>query len=215
MEPHTVLRKQADWHRLHFYQKSNALYLMTAVFTHRFLPPHGDRTVDQMVQAARSGKQNIVEGTADGVTSTEMELKLLNVARASIQELREDYADYLSTHGDRQWRPNHPRYDSMLRFCRRHNSAQDYQPFLNRWSDEEMANVALTLCRQTDKMMTTYLKGLEQRFVTEGGIKERMHAARTGYRDGVDRRLWELESENQALKAENERLRQQLNLPPR
>ena len=80
-----VLRKQANWEDLYFYQKSNVLYQMTFVFTKRFLT-RGDRTVDQMVQAARSGKQNIVEGSADGVTSMEMELKLLNVARSGIKE---------------------------------------------------------------------------------------------------------------------------------
>ena len=73
--------------------KTVVLYQMTVVFCRRFLPKHGDRIVDQMVQAARSSKQNIVEGLADGVTSTEMELKLLNVARASIKELKEDYLD--------------------------------------------------------------------------------------------------------------------------
>ena len=75
-----VLKRQDNWQNLFFYRKSDALYLMTRIFCERFLPKHGDRTVDQMVQAARSGKQNIVEGLADGVTSTEMELRLLNSA---------------------------------------------------------------------------------------------------------------------------------------
>ena len=90
-----VLLEGVNWKALRFYQKSEALYQMTFVFCERFLPKHGDRTVDQMVQAARSGKQNIIEGSEDGKTSTEMELKLLNVARSSIHELREDYKDYL------------------------------------------------------------------------------------------------------------------------
>ena len=68
----SVLRKQTDWKSLWFYQKTVVLYRMTYAFTRRFLPAFGDRTVDQMVQAARSGKQNIVEGSADGVTSMEM-----------------------------------------------------------------------------------------------------------------------------------------------
>ena len=76
-----VLLEGANWKALRFYQKSEALYQMTFVFCERFLPKHGDRTVDQMVQAARSGKQNIVEGSADGVTSSEMELKLLRRAK--------------------------------------------------------------------------------------------------------------------------------------
>ena len=91
--PPTVLRKQTNWENLYFYQKTVVLYDLTQIFTKQFLPKYGNRTVDQMVQAARSGKQNIVEGLADGVTSTEMELKLLNVARASIKELKEDYID--------------------------------------------------------------------------------------------------------------------------
>ena len=89
----SILKNQTKWEDLYYYRKTVVLYQMTVVFCRRFLPKHGDRTVDQMVQAARSGKQNIVEGLADGVTSTEMELKLLNVARASIKELKEDYLD--------------------------------------------------------------------------------------------------------------------------
>lgn len=81
----SVLNKQTNWKNLWFYQKTVVLYQMTYSFTKRFLPKYGDRTVDQMIQAARSGKQNIVEGPADGVTSMELELKLLNVARASIR----------------------------------------------------------------------------------------------------------------------------------
>ena len=94
----SVLKVQANWKNLWFYQKTVVLYQMTYIFTKRFLPIYGDRTVDQMVQAARSGKQNIVEGSADGVTSMELELKLLNVARASIQELLEDYEDFIISH---------------------------------------------------------------------------------------------------------------------
>lgn len=91
-----VLLEGVNWKELRFYQKSEALYQMTFVFCDRFQPKHGDRTVDQMVQAARSGKQNIIEGSEDGKTSTEMELKLLNVARSSIHELREDFKDSCS-----------------------------------------------------------------------------------------------------------------------
>ena len=73
-------------------------------------------------------------------------------------------------------------------------------------NDEEMANLLLTLCHQTDKMMCAYIEKLEQRFVTEGGIKERMYAARTGYRQQQDAYLRSLEAENQRLKAENQEL---------
>ena len=202
-----VLRKQVVWKGLFFYQKTDVLYQLTCCFCKRFLPLYGDRTVDQMVQAARSGKQNIVEGLADGVTSTEMQLKLLNVARASIQELQEDYYDRLTSHSLPLWDDKHPRYQSMLDFCRQHNLPEDYKPFFEQWSCEEMSNIGYTLCRMVDKMMMTYIEGLEAQFVTEGGIKERMHAARTGYRKEQDARLSRLETENQALRDELARLR--------
>lgn len=96
MEETPFLRRQTNWEELYFYQKANSLHQMTFAFAKRFLKK-GDRTIDQMVQAARSGKQNIVEGSADGVTSTEMELKLLNVARGSLKELKEDYEDYITS----------------------------------------------------------------------------------------------------------------------
>ena len=90
-----VLLNEIQYKDLYFYQKSEVLYALTFHFAKRFLPSKGDRTVDQMVQAARSGKQNIIEGFADGMTSTELQLKLLNVARSSLKELRADYEDYL------------------------------------------------------------------------------------------------------------------------
>ena len=197
-----VLRKQANWEDLYFYQKSVVLYQMTFVFTKRFLQ-RGDRTIDQMVQAARSGKQNIVEGSADGVTSTEMELKLLNVARSSIKELKEDYEDYIVSRRLTRWGTRHERYNAMLKFCRSHNKLEDYQPFFEKWTDEEMANIALTLCHMVDKMMTTYQKQLEEQFVTEGGIKERMTAARLGYRTNQKEEIAQLRRE---LEAANKRI---------
>lgn len=192
-KPHKVLRTGAVWRNLRFYRKSEVLYHLTFVFSERFLPQYGDRTKDQMVQAARSCKQNIVEGSEDGKTSTEMELKLLNVARSSVDELREDFKDYIAAHALPLWTDGHPRYSHMQEFTRKHNNIEDYAPFLKRWSAEEMANVGLTLCYQVDVMMNHYLKHLEAEFVTEGGIKERMHAARTGYRREQDERLRYLE----------------------
>lgn len=200
VEDHKVLKTGARWQDLRLYKKSDTLYQFTVVFCHRFLPPYGDRTVDQMVQAARSGKQNIVEGSEDGKTSTEMELKLINVARASIGELREDYKDYLVAHNLKVWDANHPRYAQMQDFTRNHNSWADYESLSQTWTDEEMANVGLTLCFQMDAMLNRYLKRLETEFVTEGGIKERMYKARTGYRQEQDQLMVALKTENGALR---------------
>lgn len=146
-----------------------------------------------MVQAARSGKQNIVEGCEDGKTSIEMELKLLNIARSSINELREDYQDFIIAHNLTRWQHGHPRFQALQDFTKNHNFLQDYAPYFHVWDIEEMANIGITLCYQVDAMMNAYLRTLEKRFVTEGGIKERMHAARTGYRQAQDERLRQLE----------------------
>ena len=205
-----VLKKAVVWKDLYFYQKSDAIYQLTVEFCRRFLPAHGDRTVDQMVQAARSGKQNIVEGSEDGQTSSEMEIKLMNVARGSLQELRADYHDYLQTHHLSLWDIDSERQRKLRDFCHSHNDYSAYAPLVARMNDEEMANLLLTLCHQTDRMMCAYIEKLEKRFVTEGGIKERMHAARTGYRQEVDARLKALEEENQRLKKENEELKKRL-----
>ena len=188
-----IFRRVPKWQDLWFYQKSEVLYQMTFVFCERFLPKYGDRTVDQMVQAARSGKQNIVEGSEDGKTSTEMELRLLNTARSSIGELRQDFEDYLKSRGLPLWTPDNERFQPMQDFTKTHNTLADYEPYFEKWSAEEMANVGLTLCYQVDAMMNKYMEGLERAFVTEGGIKERMHQARTGYRKQQEERLAELE----------------------
>lgn len=205
-----VLKKAVVWNELYFYRKSDAIYQLTVEFCKRFLPAHGDRTVDQMVQAARSGKQNIVEGSEDGQTSSEMEIKLLNVARGSLQELRLDYQDYLNTHHLPMWPADSERQQRLREFCHSHNDYRDYAPFVVKMSDEEMANLLLTLCHQTDKMMCSYIEKLEHRFVTEGGIKERMYAARTGYRQTVDAHVQALEAENQQLKTKVKALEEEL-----
>lgn len=190
----SIFRRVPKWQDLWFYQKSEVLYQMTFVFCERFLPKYGDRTVDQMVQAARSGKQNIVEGSEDGKTSTEMELRLLNAARSSIGELRQDYEDFLKSRHLPIWTPVEARFQPMQDFTKTHNTLADYERYFQKWSSEEMANVGLTLCYQVDAMMNKYMEGLERTFVTEGGIKERMHQSRTGYRQKQDEHLAELES---------------------
>ena len=205
-----ILKRQTVWENLLFYQKAKALYGITFHFAHRFLSL-GDRTIDQMIQAARSGKQNIVEGSADGMSSSEMELKLLNVARGSLKELREDYEDYLMARGLSQWNASHPRYDRLLNFCRTHNRAEDYdEALLSTLSDEKIANMAITLCHIVDKMMFSYLGTLQKRFTEEGGIRERMTAARLGYRNAQKETIAALQREIAQLKEENRQLRNQL-----
>ena len=206
----SVLKQQANWDALFFYQKSDVIYQLTFAFCDRFIHLYKDRTRDQVIQAARSCKQNIVEGLADGVTSTEMQLKLLNVARASLKETREDFEDYIKSRHLLFYRKGEERYNKMLTYCRYHNKLEDYEPFFSKWSDEEMCNCAITLCHMVDKMLMSFLAKLDREFVTEGGIKERMYKARTGYRQKQDERLKQLEEENPRLIKQILELKEQL-----
>ena len=206
----SVLKQQANWDALFFYQKSDVIYQLTFAFCDRFIHLYKDRTRDQVIQAARSCKQNIVEGLADGVTSTEMQLKLLNVARASLKETREDFEDYIKSRHLLFYRKGEDRYEKMLSYCRYHNKLEDYEPFFSKWSDEEMCNCAITLCHMVDKMLMSFLAKLDREFVTGGGIKERMYKARTGYRQKQDERLKQLEEENPRLIKQILELKEQL-----
>ena len=94
----------------------------------------------------------------------------------------------------------HPRYNRMLAFCREHNTYDHYDAYVTSLTAEELANLAITLCHITVKMITTYLQYLERRFITEGGIKERMHAARTGYRQQQDQRMQSMQRELEQLR---------------
>jgi len=205
-----IFKQVPNYRKLYFYMKADTLVLLTDIFCKRFLSQHGDRTVDQMNQAARSGKQNIVEGCEAALTSSETEIKLVNVGRSSFQELREDYEDYLKKHGLPIWDKEHPRYEKMVEFCRKNNAFEGYKDLANSIDAEAFCNMAKSLCHITDRMFYSYLKKLEDEFLKYGGIRERMHAARTGYRQGIDERLQQLEAENANLKAENERLRKAL-----
>ena len=208
--PQKVLKRVVNYKTLHFYQKSDVLYQLTCVFCKRFLPLCGDRTVDQMVQAARSCKQNIVEGSEDGATSSETEIKLINVARSSNDELREDFLDFIKKHNLQLWTPGHERFNLMQEYTRQHNALEDYLPYAEKWVPEEFANICLTLCYQVDAMMNSYLQRLEKLFVEQGGIKERMYAARTGYRKQQDEKMKNLETENASLKSENASLKAEI-----
>lgn len=211
----SVMRKKTVYTELFFYQKSDVLVQLTNAFCERFLPKYGDRTVDQMVQAARSVKQNIAEGLTDGQTSFEVEMKLLGIAKGSNQELMEDYMDYLKAHRMTEWALSplpeiKGRYDKLHAFCREHSDLPAYQPFFFRWTDEEMCNTAICLCHMVDKMMTTFLEKRDNEFVTEGGIRERMTAARLDMRGTQKQIIAQQTAEIQRLKAQVASLQREL-----
>ena len=207
----SALRKPVVYTSLRFYQRSDVLYQLTQVFCQRYLPKHGDRTVDQMVQAARSIKQNIAEGSSDGQTSMEIELKLLGVARGSNKELLEDYQDYLKRHSLVEWRGSNPRFGQLHSFCRSHSLHNDYVPLFDKMDDEELANMAICLCHQVDSGLTKYLERKDREFTTEGGIRERMTAARLGQRESQRQTIDRQAAEIAALRVEVARLTALLN----
>ena len=165
------------------YQKSRIVYDGTVWFTKRWLPAYGDRTVDQMVQAARSGKQNIVEGSAASGTSKEMELKLTNVALASLRELEEDYRDFLRTRQLPLWGSAHPRRRWLSALNR--TPGADYgtfREFIEGEDAETAANVLLGLVAVTCYLLQRQVRAQEQTFLQEGGLRERMTQVRKEWR---------------------------------
>ena len=175
-----ILRQQANWEGLYFYQKAVVLYQLTFDFTKRFLT-RGDRTIDQMVQAARSGKQNLAEGNIDGITSREMELKLTNVNRASLHELLLDYEDYLRVRGLEQWAYNDPRCVQTRAFCKTHLDSAVFREKIKERSDETIANIAITLIHQCDILIRGLIEWKKRDFLEKGGIKEEMYQARKNW----------------------------------
>lgn len=208
MPPHTFLPKRGNYRGLIAYQKAECIYDITFYFAHTHLDK-SDRTIDQMVQAARSGKQNIAEGSAASATSTETELKLINVARASLQELLVDYTDYLRVHALEQWAMDSEKARQARQVCSRHNDTAYYRTAIAERNAETIANIAITLIHQEDVLLRKLLQRLEDDFVRQGGIKERMYAARTGYRQEKDTRLAALEAENKQLREKNTRLQEE------
>lgn len=179
--PAPFLPHGGSYKNLIAYQKAECIYDVTFYFAHHFLEK-GDRTIDQMIQAARSGKQNIAEGAAAGNTSKETEIKLTNVAKASLQELLVDYEDYLRVRGLEQWQPTNPRLAQAQRACAAHNDSAYYRRALPDRSAETIANIAITLIHQTDWLLGKLIKKLEIKFVESGGMREQMTKARKEYR---------------------------------
>lgn len=171
------LRYPGKYRELDCYKKSVVLYDMTYWFINRYLHA-SDRTFGQMQQAARSGKQNIVEGMEDYITSRDTGLHLVNVARSSLQELREDYEDQLRNRQLSQWAKGHERYDGMLAFCREHSESEDYARYYELWDAETLCNTALTLIHQVDRGLMKLLAAMEEDFLANGGIREQMTVAR-------------------------------------
>ena len=179
--PQPFLPHGGSYKNLIAYQKAECVYDVTFYFAHHYLEK-SDRTIDQMVQAARSGKQNIAEGAAAGNTSKETEIKLTNVAKARLQELLVDYEDFLRVRGLKQWQPDDARLAQTKRACAAHNDSEYYRKAMPERSAETIANIAITLIHQTDWLLNKLIERLEIQFVENGGVKEQMTKARKEYR---------------------------------
>lgn len=173
-----VLQRFGDYRTMYFYRKSKVIYDLTFHFCNRFITEYHDRTKDQMIQAARSGKQNFVEGLQDGQANFEMALNLVSIGQGSLQELREDYEDYLRTRNLSMWTKEHSRYEAMVNFCKLNNDIETYSPIFPKMNDEELSNLALTLIHQTDYLIEGFLKKMETEFIASGGTKEHFRRLR-------------------------------------
>ena len=172
-----LMPNSGNYKKLLSYRKADVIYQMTCYFCTHFLT-RGDRTVDQMVQAARSGKQNIVEGCAASATSAKTGIKLVNVAKASLKELLEDYEDYLKVHGHPQWTEGSAEYEAMRRIGREHSDAAYFMDLVQTRPPETIANMAIILLNQADYLLHRQLERLSEDFRKNGGFSERMAALR-------------------------------------
>lgn len=165
------------------YQKAEIIYRATAHFTSKFFYSR-DRTVDQMVQAARSGKQNIAEASLASATSKETEIKLTNVARASQEELLIDYKDFLKVKKLEEWTKDHL-YAIRLRELNRQPNAtyETFQKGIESQDPAISANVIIGLIKVTNYLLDQQIRRLEQDFLKEGGLRERMTKARLAVRN--------------------------------
>ena len=173
-----IITPHGGYKKLKSYQMSEIVYDATVKFCNRFIDRRS-RTNDQMVQAARSGKQNIAEGSMASGTSKKMELKLVGVARASLEELLLDYQDYLRQHALQLWGKEHDSAQKIRKLAYQPNkSYSTYSTYIEDSPSEVAANTIICVVHQTNYLLDQQLRQLEQRFLKEGGFTERLYRAR-------------------------------------
>ena len=181
---HPLIPPRGDPRTLKSFQKAEVVYDFTFRFAHKFLE-QGDRTRDQMIQAARSGKKNLLEGSRLGRTSKEMEIKLTNVAYGSLAELRDDYRDFLCTRDFPVWQKDSKEALFIRKLGKRQPQTYElYREFMDTRPPLILANIAICLICQAMYLIDRQLDCLEQDFVEQGGLREKMTRVRLAYRDG-------------------------------
>ena len=181
MNTNNLIKRQGNHRNLICYRKAELIYDITYHFAHSAFSK-GNRTIDQMVQAARSGKQNIVEGNADLETSIEMGIKLINIAKASFCELLADYEDYLRVNGFEQWQENSEEFNAMRQLGTNRDNLHIIEIAKSR-SLQTVANMAIILIKQEDYLLHQLIMSLSDRFTNEGGFKEKMYRVRSQARE--------------------------------
>ncbi len=177
-----VIPPHGGYESLLSFQKARIVFDATVHFCKRFVDKRS-RTHDQMIQAARSGKQNILEGSRASGTSKETELKLTNVARASLEELLEDYRDFLRTCRSAQWDKDSKEAQFVRKLgSRKGVSYETFREFIETRPGPVVANIIISLIHQTNYLLDQQLRRLEQDFLREGGLRERMTRARLAAR---------------------------------
>lgn len=175
-----IIPPHGGYRNLKSYQNAEIVYDFTVFFTVKYVYKFS-RTKDQMDQAARSGKQNIAEGSMASGTSRKTELKLINVARASFEELLLDYEDFLRQHGLEKWCMDDPRAKEVRDLVYKSNrSYKTYESYMN--SPESAANVAICLINQTNYLLDQLKRKLEKDYLENGGFTERLYNARKDYK---------------------------------
>lgn len=170
------------YQKLLSYQKALVVFQATVHFCGRFVNKKS-RTYDQMIQAAHSGKQNILEGSQASGTSKETEIKLTGVARSSQEELLEDYRDFIRDRHIEEWTPEHPYARRLSQLSR--TPGADYETFKKGIEHSDPAicvNVIVGLIKLTCYLLDQQLRRLETEFLQEGGLRERMTRARLAAR---------------------------------
>lgn len=178
----TLLASSGDYHQLICYQKTVIVYDLTYWFCERYMERSKDRTVDQMVQAARSGKQNIVEGITDGAASKESELKLLKVAAGSLHELHEDYDDWLRTHLQPIWAKGSVEMKALWAIGKEHGDSEYFMQLARTRPPQTTANIARGMTEQAIFFLDRLIQSKVKQFVENGGLKEQMYRVRQQYR---------------------------------
>ncbi len=173
-----LIGPHGGYQKLKSYQMAEIVYDATTVFCNRFIDRRS-RTHDQMIQAARSGKQNIAEGSMASATSKKFELKLVSVARASLEELLLDYKDYLRQHGLQIWAKDSSEAQKIRSYAFiKYKSYMTYRTYIESSPPETASNTIICLIHQTNYLLDQLLRQLEKQYLKEGGFTEKLYQAR-------------------------------------